>query len=222
PRLCSQSGAIDLFMQKKDAFYQNKSFWTSQPMIHLLPHWNFEGMEGEIITVVAYSNVSETELFLNGKSMGKRTAELYGHSEWQVPYERGVLEVKAYKNGKEVASDVKKTAGKPHKLQLTLDTRDISANGKDCAILSCFVSDAEGNECPNASAAVRFVAEGAGKVYSCGSDITEHDTVLKADCKMRAGRAGVAVRLSETPGTVKVIAMAEGLESAVLTFETER
>lgn len=221
PRLCSQSGAIDLFMQKKDAFYQNKSFWTDEPMIHLLPHWNFEGMEREPITVVAYSNVSETELFLNGKSLGKRVTERYGHSEWQVPYERGVLEVKAYRNGETVASDVKRTAGKPHKLQLTLETEDITANGKDCAMISCFATDRDGVECPNASMTVRFVAEGAGTVYSCGSDITEHDTVLKADCNMRAGRASVAVKLSETTGTVKVIAMAEGLETAVLTFETK-
>lgn len=222
PRLCSQSGAIDLFMQKKDAYYQNMSFWTTKPMIHLLPHWNFEGMEGEAITVWAYSNVSETELFLNGKSMGKRTVERYGHSEWEVPYERGVLEVKAYENGKVVATDIQKTSGKPHKLQLTLDTKDVEANGKDCAILSCYVTDKDGVECPTVSTTVRFVAEGEGKVYSCGSDITEHDTVLKADCRMRAGRAGVAVKLSEKPGTVRVIAMAEGLETAVLTFVTEK
>lgn len=72
PRLCSQSGAIDLFMQKKDAFYQNKSHWTDEPMVHLLPHWNFAGFEGMPIRVAAYTNCDEIELFHNGKSVGRQ------------------------------------------------------------------------------------------------------------------------------------------------------
>lgn len=94
PRLCSVSGAIDLFLQKKDAFYQNMSHWIEKPMVHLLPHWNFEGREGEVITVCAYTNCQELELFLNGKSLGKRQIEKYGHGEWKVEYQPGTLAVK--------------------------------------------------------------------------------------------------------------------------------
>ena len=76
PRLCSMSGAIDLFLQKKDAFWQNQSFWIKdRPVLHVLPHWNFAGMEGEIINVWAYTNCNEVELFVNGESLGKKTAE---------------------------------------------------------------------------------------------------------------------------------------------------
>ena len=75
PRLCSQAGAIDLFLQKKDAFYQNKSHFTDEPMVHLLPHWNFEGLEGNEITVFAYTNAEELGLFLNGESLGRKEIE---------------------------------------------------------------------------------------------------------------------------------------------------
>ncbi|MBQ9131167.1 MAG: glycoside hydrolase family 2 protein, partial [Clostridia bacterium] len=96
PRLCSQSGAIDLFLQKKDAFYQNQSHWTKKPMVHLLPHWNFRGMEGEPITVFAYTNAPRLELFLNGESLGAQNIRPHGHGEWVVPYAPGRLEVLAY------------------------------------------------------------------------------------------------------------------------------
>ncbi|UKI38297.1 MAG: DUF4982 domain-containing protein [Clostridiales bacterium] len=89
PRLCSISGAVDMYLQKKDAFYQNKSHWSSEPMVHILPHWNFSGLEGEIIKVWVYTNCDEAELMLNGKSLGAKKIEKYGHGEWNVPYEKG-------------------------------------------------------------------------------------------------------------------------------------
>ena len=84
PRICSVSGALDLFLQKKGAFYQNKSHWTKEPMAHIVPHWNFKGLEGEEIPVTVYTNCEELELFLNGRSLGKKEIEKYGHGEWSV------------------------------------------------------------------------------------------------------------------------------------------
>ena len=222
PRLCSQSGAIDLFLQKKDAFYQNQSHWTTRPMVHLLPHWNFRGMEGEPITVFAYTNTSRLELFLNGESLGIRDIDPHGHGEWVVPYSPGKLEVLAYDGDTVVAKDERRTTGVPARLMLTLDSKEIRANGEDIAICSCYTVDEAGNEVPDACPTVEFSTNGIGRVYSTGSDITDHSSLFLPTRKMRAGRIGAAVKLGSTPGTLKLYARADGLESAVLTVEVSQ
>ena len=220
PRICSQSGAIDLYMQKKDAFYQNQSHWTTKPMVHLLPHWNFAGLEGEPIKVMAYTNCPSLELFLNGNSLGKKDIEKYGHGEWQVNYAPGKLEVVAYdENGNEAARDIKLTAGKAKKLVLALDTDDIHANGQDMAIVSCYVVDENGFEVPDAALTVRFYTNSLGYIYSTGSDITDHSSLFSSTRKMRAGRIGVAVKLGEIAGELKIYAEADGLERALLKLD---
>ena len=221
PRVCSQSGAIDLFMQKKDAFYQNKSHWTSEPMVHLLPHWNFEGFEGMPIKVVAYTNCDEVELFHNGKLQGRRKLEKHGHGEWEVPYAPGYIEAVAYIGGKEAARDKRVTAGKPHRLMLELQNPDVKANGKDIAIFDCYVVDENGIEVPDYSAVVDFLAEGAGRVYSTGSDVSDHSSLFSPTRKMRAGRIGVAVKTGKTSGALRLIATADGLLPAVYTVEIQ-
>lgn len=221
PRLCSQSGAIDLFMQKKDAFYQNKSHFTSEPMVHLLPHWNWKGLEGSEITVFAYTNAEELELFLNGKSLGRQTVEKYGHGEWQVVYEEGTLEAVAYNGGKEVARDSRVTSGNAHRLVLTQDTIDVEANGKDITILTCYVVDKDGNEVYDASPVVSFSSGKDCHIYSTGSDVSEHDTIFKTERRMRAGRISVAVKLSEKTDDLRVFATSDGLLSACITIKVK-
>lgn len=220
PRICSSSGAIDLYLQKKDAFYQNQSHWLSTPMVHLLPHWNFLGREGEDINVWAYTNQGAAELFLNGNSLGRREIEKWGHAEWVVPFEAGELKVVAYgADGKIVAEDVQKTTGAPVALKLIRDTDDLRAG--DVAILTCVVLDAEGNEVPTASPTVHFMATGKGRVYSTGSSVSDHKSIFSPDRKMHMGRIGVAVKLSNEAGQTTVYAEAEGLRSARLTLAVE-
>ena len=221
PRLCSQSGAIDLFMQPKDAFYQNKSHFTTAPMVHLLPHWNFRGMEGETIKVFAYTNTDEVELFLNGASLGRKQIEAYGHGEWNVVYEPGCLEVIAYQNGTAVASDKRITSGPSARLVLTQDTKDVAANGEDIALVTCSVADEQGNPVPDAAPTVTFSCAGDCRVYSTGSDISEHDTIFKNVRRMRAGTVTVAVKLGEAAGGLRLFATADGLASAVLTLNVK-
>lgn len=216
PRLCSQSGAIDLFLQKKDAFYQNQSHWKSEPMIHLLPHWNFSGLEGRVMKVLAYTNAEEAELFLNGKSLGKVAVEKHGHAEWCVPYEKGRLEALAYMGGKEIARDVKITTGTPSRLALWLDTKDICANGEDVAVFTCAVLDAEGNEIPDASPEVRFSVNSLGRIVATGSDVSDHTPLASPIRKMRAGRISVAVKLGEYAGELELRAESYPLAAAVL------
>ena len=222
PRICSQCGAVDLYLQKKDAFYINKAFWTEPSdgaVLHLMPHWTFNGYEGENIRVCAYTNAPVVELFLNGFSLGIKELGSFDHAEWQVAYEPGELTAKAYdKDGKVIAVDTRVTAGKPHRLVLSLDNAsDLKPMDGDAAILSCYVVDENGIEVPYAEPFVHFTAEGAGTVYSTGSNISEHTSVKSPDRKMRAGRIGVAVKMNKGARHLKVYAEAEGLLSAVLT-----
>ena len=212
PRRCSISGAIDLFWQKKDAFYQNLSLWGEKPMLHLLPHWNFEGREGESIRVVAYTNCEEAELFLNGESLGVCKVETYGHAEWQVPYTPGVLEAVGRKGGVVCASDRRETAGRGARLDLSLMNQlPLHAGGTEMALISCRVLDEKGREVPTASPTITFTTNGRGTVYSTGSDNTDGTSIRLSVRKMYAGRATAAVLVGETAGTLVVYAEADGL-----------
>lgn len=218
PRLCSVSGAIDMFLQKKDAFYQNQSHWTHEPMIHLLPHWNFAGREGETMAVWAYTNCEEAELFLNGESLGRVPIEKYGHGAWQVPYQPGELSVVGLRGGTVVCTDEKITSGRAEKLWLRLENT-VTANGEDVAIITCGCKDAVGHDVPDASPFVRFRTNGLGTVIGTGSDNTDHVAPCVPQRQMYAGRITVAVRVGRESGTLRVYAEADGLTTAVLTIE---
>ena len=223
PRICSQSGAIDLYLQKKDAFYQNQSHWTSEPMIHLLPHWNWADRMGEEITVFAYTNCDEAELFLNGDSLGKKTIEPYGHGAWSVVYTPGTLEVVGYKNGKQVAYDKQQTTKAPYALALRADNADdVKANGKDVLLYTCYCVDEDGLEVPNASTFVRFHTNALGTIVGTGSDVCDHTSVTLPERRMRAGAITVAVTLGENEGALKLYAEADGLIPTSLTIDIQK
>lgn len=212
PRLCSQSGAIDLFLQKKDAFYQNKSHWTDEPMIHLLPHWNLAGREGEEIRISAYTNCDAAELFVNGVSMGKADVEKYSHAEWRAEYVPGKIEVIGYRNGEEVCRDAHETTGRPVALRLVCENADdVRANGADTAIFSCWCVDDMGREVPTACPTVSFRTNLAGRIIGTGSDVSDHVPLASPVRKMRAGRMGIAVKCGKNSGILKLYAEAEGL-----------
>ncbi|MDY3032173.1 MAG: glycoside hydrolase family 2 TIM barrel-domain containing protein [Clostridia bacterium] len=222
PRLCSQSGAIDMFLQKKDAFYQNQSHWTDNPMVHILPHWNHEGREGELIDVWVYTNCEEAELFLNGSSLGTRKIERYGHGAWRVPYEKGVLKAIGRNGGQEAASEEKRTSGKAAQLRLRADNRVEYANGRDLAIVTCYCVDENGIEVPDAEPFVKFDTNSLGTVVGTGSDISDHIPPSCPDRKMRAGLCAAAVRVGKERGTLKIYATAENLKSCVLSIELKQ
>lgn len=224
PRLCSQSGAIDLFLQKKDAFYQNQSHWSNKPMIHMLPHWNVDVFDDEPVKVWAYTNCDEAELILNGKSLGRQKVEKYTHIEWTVPYEKGKVEVVGYINGTEVAREIHETAGTPKKLVLRLENEVNSA--EDVAIITCYTIDEQGRFVPNASPFVEFHTNSFGQIISTGSDISDHTPLHEPSRKMREGYISVAAGVAtingapvSQKGTIQVYARAQGLEPARLKIE---
>jgi len=221
PRLCSQAGAIDLFLQKKDAFYQNKSFWSKTPMVHIMPHWNIDVFDGEPVPVVLYTNCEEVELRLSGKSLGRRPAQPNTALRWPVEYEPGRLEAIGYREGKPCATDRVETAGAPQKLMLRLDS-GFEKPG-DVAIVTCYAVDGEGRFVPTASPEVTFCADGDGTVISTGSDVSDPTPLGSPRRKMRAGLVSVAVGVrvdkgcyAAQSGTIRLFAQAPGLQAARL------
>lgn len=193
PRICSVSGALDIFLQKKGAFYQNKSHWTTEPMAHIVPHWNFAGLEGQEIFVPVYTNCDELELILNGSSLGKQKIEKYGHGEWRVKYAPGTLEVKGFINGKLACTDKRITTGKAVKLSLTADN-SFTSNGSDIALFTCECLDENGLPVPDASEYVRFSVSSPAAIIGTGSDNCDHNNPANNERKMYMGKIRIAVR----------------------------
>lgn len=192
PMLSSKSGSFDMYLQKKSSFYLNKANWTDTPMVHIVPYWNFKGLEGEEIRVTVYTNCDEAELFLNGKSFGKLPKTL-GECIWYVPYEAGKLSVKGYKDGKEMAYDQRVTTGSPQKLSLTLNESCI-ADGSQCALFTCEALDENGIPVPDASEFVEFFTGEGATILGTGSDPCDHTAVTEPNRKMYMGKISIAVR----------------------------
>ena len=218
PAVCSKSGALDLFLQKKGAFYQNKSHWTQEPMVHIVPHWNFKGMEGQEIPVTVYTNCDELELFLNSQSLGRKAVEKYGHGEWNVPYCPGTLEVKGYRDGALVASHTRTTTDRPETLRLILDNT-CTANGKDVALFTCECLDKNGNLVPDAAEFVHFSTEAPGKILGTGSDHCDHRNVTLPYRKMYMGKIRIAVKPAKGQTHLTLTAISAGCGCAMLRVE---
>ena len=185
-------------------------------MVHILPHWNHNGLEGESIKVWVYTNCEDVELFLNGKSLGSKKIERIGHGEWIVPYENGTLKAIGKNNGKAAAEESVETTGKAVALRLSLDNKIQYANGRDFALLTCVCIDEKGREVPDAEAFIKFFTNKLGKVVGTGSDISDHIPPHSPDRKMRAGKCSAAVHVGNDEGILKVYAFSENLDTAVI------
>lgn len=166
PSVTSYFGMMDVCGFPKDNVFYLKSWWGKEPVLHLLPHWNWSGMEGAAIDVWAYSNCDEVELFLNKKSLGKKKMEQNGHLEWKVNYVAGTLEAVGYKNGKKVLSDVKKTTGKPENIKLTLDEENVLKG--NVSVVTVETTDKNGLHVPIANDEIMFSIKG-GKILGVGN-----------------------------------------------------
>ncbi|SDT03627.1 beta-galactosidase [Mucilaginibacter mallensis] len=176
PSIESYFGMLDACGFPKDDYYYLKSWWTDQTVVHLLPHWNWQGKEGQEIRVCAYSNCDEVELFLNKKSLGKKAMEPNGHLEWQVKYEPGTLEAIGYKKGLKAGSDVVKTTSSPDQIKLQANQPVIKADGKDIAIITVKATDKNNLVVPTADNEIGFSINGPGKIIGVGNgNQTSHE-----------------------------------------------
>jgi beta-galactosidase len=176
PAIICQYGILDACGFPKDSFYYLKAWWMDDPMVHIFPHWNWPGKEGQEIVVKCFSNCGEVELFLNGVSQGRKTMEKNGHLEWKVKYEPGTLLARGYNDGKEIAKDQVDTTGEPAAIQLIPDRTVIKADGEDVAVITVQVNDARGRRVPVATNEISFAIQGAGKIIGVGNgDTSSHE-----------------------------------------------
>ncbi|KAA5823780.1 DUF4982 domain-containing protein [Algibacter amylolyticus] len=238
PSHASYFAPVDLCGFPKDRFYLYQSQWTTEPMVHVLPHWNWEAKKGETIPVYAYTNCDEVELFVNGKSYGKRVKGKdltdvhteyrgfldsgYGFKRgmfkskyrlsWNVPYQPGSIKVVAYKNGEVAATKEIKTAGKPAKIRLIADRTEIDADGKDLSFITVRIEDKDGNLCPNAENLVNFEITGNGVLESVGNGNSASLESFKEDhIKAFYGKCLAIIKGTEKAGTINIKATSIGL-----------
>jgi beta-galactosidase len=169
PAICSQFGILDLCGFPKDAFYYLKAWWTDEPMLHVFPHWNWAGKEGQEISVWAYSNCDEVELFLNGQTLGRKAMKRNSHLEWLVKYAPGTLLARGYNAGKEILNTKVETTGAPASIQLTPDRATIKADREDVSVITVQVNDAQGRMIPTASNTITFGITGPGRIIGVGN-----------------------------------------------------
>lgn len=226
PNHSSMFGIIDLASIPKDRYYLYRSVWNKEAeTLHILPHWNWEGREGEKTPVFVYTNYPSAELFINGKSYGRQTKHKNGTVEnryrlmWHdAVYQPGEVRVVAYdEQGNPVAEKTIRTAGKPHHIELVTDRSSLQADGKDLAYVTLRIVDKNGNLCPNDGRLVSFKVKGAGKYRaSANGDPTCLDLFHKPEMHAFGGMLTVIVQSGEKTGEIELQATAKGIKTGAI------
>jgi beta-galactosidase len=214
PVVTSQFGVLDLCRFKKDTYYYYLQEWTDKPMVHIFPHWNWN--KGDTINVWCYSNCTEVELFLNGKSLGRKTKVPLGHIEWKVPFQSGILSAEGLNNNKAVAGMQIKTAGKPSLIKTSADRNIIKADGNDLSFITVTVCDKDGNMVPTADNLVEVQVSGGKLLGVCSGDPIAHDAPASGKIKIFNGMLLAVVQSNEHPGKILVTVKSEGLTSNLI------
>ena len=238
PSRGSMSGYLDNCGFPKDGYWFFKSIWSQEPVLHLLPHWNWEGHEGQIMQVACFTNCEEVELFVNGKSYGKKatefprrgvnpswasydpgkhfatTADL--HLTWDVEYQPGEIKVVGKRDG-QTFEDVIRTASVPAQLRATVDRPSFRAIPSDVAHVTIEVLDKDGNLCPLADNQVRFSVKGGRLIGVESGNMTDLSSVLASERKAWSGKC-LAIVAADHPGPVIVTAQAVGMPASTVTF----
>lgn len=218
PCISSHFGILDTCGFAKDTAFYYKAWWGAEPVLHLLPHWNWAGKEGQEVEVWAYCNQESVELLLNGTSLGSQPVKKNGHLVWKVKYVPGVLEARASKGGRVVLSDRRETAAAPAKILAVADRMAISADGQDCSVINVTIVDAQGRPVPDAADKVSFGVSGPGSVIGVGNgdpSCHEPDRATERSAFNGLCMAIVQGRRGE-PGPIAVRVSADGLEGASL------
>ena len=243
PSHSSLFGIVDLAGIPKDRFYLYRSHWNKEAeTLHILPHWNWKGREGQVTPVFVYTNYPSAELFINGVSQGKRTKDLsikrdgsdtemakknfdrqkrYRLMWMDTKYQPGTVKVVAYDaNGKAVAEKVMKTAGEPYKIVLEADRNSIEADGKDISFVNVKIVDKEGNFCPTDEREISFKVKGAGvfKAVANGNP-SSLESFQTPKMKLFSGQLTALVQSAEKGGTITLEATAKGVKAGKISIE---
>jgi beta-galactosidase len=230
PSHSSLFGIIDLASIPKDRYYLYRSLWNKAAnTLHVLPHWNWAGREGEITPIFVYTNYDSAELFVNGKSYGKQRKSntslqhRYRLMWMDVVYQPGEVRVVAYdKQGKVVDEQVVRTAGKPHHLELVADRTLLTADGKDLSYITVRVVDKQGTLCPTDGRLVKFAVKGTGTFRATANgDATCLDLFHLPQMHAFSGQLTAIVQAGEQAGSIVLEAKANGLPAAKLVLQTK-
>ena len=221
PCINSHFGIMDTCGFPKDNYYYYTSWWGHEPSIHLMPHWNWKGKEGQSIDVRCFSNCDEVELFLNGKSMGAKVMPVREHLDWQIPYQSGTLTAKGYIKNKLTVETKIETTGEAASILLKPDRTKMQADGEDLIFVPVTLLDAAGRVMPTADNEVSFTVAGPGKIIGVGngdpssheSDITDHRHAFNGHCM-------VIIQATDKSGVITLKAASTGLKAATVKLQS--
>jgi beta-galactosidase len=165
----SEFGILDYCGFWKDEAWYLKSWWTEEPTLHIFPHWNLQGHEGEEVEVWAYSNCDEVELTVNGKKLGRQPMPRNGHLKWKTVYQPGKVVATGYKNGKRILTQTVETTKPAAKIVMKADRSSISADGRDVAVVTVEIHDSKGHIVPDACPVLTFRLKGSGRIIGAGN-----------------------------------------------------
>jgi len=212
---------VDICGFAKDNFHYYRAWWRPDlPQVHLLPHWNWAGKEGQPIEVWAHGNTAQVELLLNGRSLGVKPMPRNGHLAWQVPYAAGTLLARGLDaKGRVVVEDRRVTAGAPAGLRLSTSSTRLAADGASVAVIAAQVLDKAGHDMPVAASTVRFALSGPARLLGTGNgDPTDHTPDHSAERRAFNGLAQALVQSTGEAGPITLTVSGEGLRSAQITL----
>jgi beta-galactosidase len=217
PNINSHFGIMDMCGFPKNIYYYYQSWWTDKDVLHISPHWNWKDKRGKPIDVWVNTNADDVELFLNGKSLGKKNMPRNSHLQWTVNYEPGTLEAVAYKKGKKLTTKVE-TTGVPVEVVMTPYKTTMLAGGKDVSVINLSAVDQQGREVPDADNMIRFVITGPGKIIGVGNgDPSSHEPDKCIENAWQRslfnGKCQVIVQSTKESGTIHFEAKAVGLST---------
>ena len=239
PSRSSYFGIVDLSGFPKDRYYQFKAHWTNEPVVHIMPHWNWTGFEGKSIPVRVFTNADSVEVFLNGKSLGSKnfpadcehvtqvtkkgtSTRSSLHLAWSIPYQAGELKAMAKKGGQVVVTDIIKTAGAPARIIAVADRSQIEAGDHDLSFIKVSILDKDGNVCPNAEPELQFNVSGDAATIAAldNGDPTNHEFFQGTQHKAFHGLALAVLKShGDATGSVTLKISGEGLDPATVTVQ---
>ena len=228
PATDSEFGILDYCGFWKDEAWYLKSWWTDEPTLHIFPHWNLQGHEGEEVELWAYSNCDEVELTVNGKKLGRQKMPKNGHLKWKATYQPGKVVATGYKNGKRILTEVIATTKPAYKTVLKADKQSIEADGRDVAIITIEVQDEKGRIVPNACPMLRFQLEGDARIIGAGNGDPMYlgeDHPKNPNCKELSipafnGLAQILVQSYDTPSTITLRCQSDGLKTGNVVIQS--
>jgi beta-galactosidase len=219
PCINSHFGIMDMCGFPKDNYYYYQAWWGSKPVLHLFPHWNWEGKEGQEIEVWVHSNLDRVELFLNGQSQGAQDVVRNTHLMWKVKYAPGSIEAKGYNGGKQVLAAKRETSGPAAKVVLRADRQKLFADGEDVAMITAEIQDAKGREVAIADNELTFRVSGGGRLHGLGNgDPSCHELDTASSRRAFSGLCMAIVQTSKSADEIRVEASSPGLQSGTVSL----